>query len=367
MVGVSVGLVILSMCISGTLLAFEPQIVDFAERHITHVSLPNPEIPRLSPGALASQVQQAYPDHRFLGLTQESDPTAVAVVRLSQDKTLYLNPYTGAMVGEPSRTHEVLHTVEMWHRWFCSKAVGKPITGTATLLFLGLAISGIYLWWPRQGAKAVLTFAPDLKGRARDWNWHNVFGFWLSPFIVILTLTGTVMSFAWANTLLFRATGNKPPARPAERTPAAPEQRKEKPKASLDLLWTRAEAQVPGWKSISLRIPEKGNGPISFFIRSSDSGQPTARARLSLDPYTAEVMKWEPYSSYNGGQKLRAWVTPVHTGRAWGWPGQLLNLLIAIGGLFLVWTGFALAWRRFQQFRRKSTKDEPAKRFPGIR
>jgi cytochrome c peroxidase len=41
-----------------------------------------------------------------------------------------------------------------------------------------------------------------------------------------------------------------------------------------------------------------------------------------------------------------------HTGQALGWPGQLVAGLACLGSCFLIYTGFALAWRRF--FHRKS-------------
>ena len=60
------------------------------------------------------------------------------------------------------------------------------------------------------------------------------------------------------------------------------------------------------------------------------------------------VVKWEPYASYNLGRTPRAWVRPVHTGEAGGAVGQMVAALASAGGVVLVWTGLALAWRRFR-------------------
>lgn len=59
----------------------------------------------------------------------------------------------------------------------------------------------------------------------------------------------------------------------------------------------------------------------------------------------ADVMKWEPFSEYNLGRTLRAWVRPLHTGVA----GQTLAGVGALGGVMLTWTGLAMAWRRIFQ------------------
>jgi sulfite reductase (NADPH) flavoprotein alpha-component len=42
------------------------------------------------------------------------------------------------------------------------------------------------------------------------------------------------------------------------------------------------------------------------------------------------------------------WVRGLHTGEALGFAGQTIAGLASLGGCFLVWTGFAMAWRRFR-------------------
>jgi len=73
-----------------------------------------------------------------------------------------------------------------------------------------------------------------------------------------------------------------------------------------------------------------------------------------LDPVTAEVVRWEPFEGQNMGRRLRAWVRPLHTGEAAGLVGQTVALVASAGGAVLVWTGIALAWRRFRSWRRRA-------------
>jgi uncharacterized iron-regulated membrane protein len=53
-------------------------------------------------------------------------------------------------------------------------------------------------------------------------------------------------------------------------------------------------------------------------------------------------------------------VTPLHTGRIAGTAGQALALISAAGIIVLVWTGFAMAWRRFQSWRARGASPVPA-------
>lgn len=60
--------------------------------------------------------------------------------------------------------------------------------------------------------RASIAFRSGLRGKAREWNWHNVVGIWCALPLLVIVLTGVVMSFDWANALLFRVTGSTPAA-----------------------------------------------------------------------------------------------------------------------------------------------------------
>ena len=124
------------------------------------------------------------------------------------------------------------------------------------------------------------------------------------------------------------------------------------PAASFDALLARAQEQVPGWVMIMLRFPPRGDGPVTASIQGPDAFHPFQRSQLTLNRATAEVVKWEPYANNSTGRKLRTWVRALHTGEAFGLPGQTVAGLASLGGCFLVWTGLAMAWRRFRSWRR---------------
>ena len=97
------------------------------------------------------------------------------------------------------------------------RSVGRSATGASNLAFLFLAVSGLYMWWPRrlsaQHMGPILGFGGRQPRRARDFNWHNVIGFWCLPAIIVMTISGTVMSYSWANDLLYTLTGSPLPRR----------------------------------------------------------------------------------------------------------------------------------------------------------
>ncbi|MFI5375658.1 MAG: PepSY-associated TM helix domain-containing protein [Candidatus Rokuibacteriota bacterium] len=365
LVGVTAGTVICFMSVTGMLLAFEPQITEWLERD-RRIVVPPPGASRLPVETLLARARQARPDLRPSIVTLRADPAAAFVVSFGRDGgALFIDPYRGTVLGGFSRVHDLLHEVAEWHRWLGSREIGRPITGAANLGFLVLIGLGGCLWWPRRWTRAairpVTLFDLRLRGRARDFNRHNVIGVWCAPVLLVLTLTGLVMSYQWANDLLYRLSGSElpPPAAAAERlTLTAGRGRgdhpvERRPPAELDALWVRAERQVPDWVQISLRIPARFDGPVTFVIQEPVGWHPAPRSQLTLDPITAEIVRWEPFTGESLGRRLRAWVRPLHTGEAGGPAGQSLALAASGGAAALAWTGLGLAWRRFRGWRRR--------------
>jgi uncharacterized iron-regulated membrane protein len=349
-IGVAAGLVILSMSVTGVIIAFEHEIVDFAERRVRSVALPPPDARRLDMGVLQAKAQAIHPEARPTGISLRPQRDASIAMGFGKEGAVYLNPYTGEVLGKGSKVHDWMHEIVDFHRWMGSREKGKPVTGAANLAFFGLVLSGLYLWLQ----KSVWKFKRSLKGKARDWNWHNVIGLWCAPFLIVITLTGAVISYTWASNLLYRLAGSEPPPRPASPPNPSPNGRGERETrgealASLETFISKVEQQRPGWAAIMLRLPQRPGAPVIASIQEPGGTFPR-RSQLTLDPATGDIKKWEPYSEWSAGRKLRTWARFLHTGEAGGWPGQLIALLASAGGAVLVWTGIALAWRRCRSF-----------------
>lgn len=373
--GVCAGVVILMMSVTGVLLTYERQLMAWADTRGYKVER-TASASRLSVEALLDRVRESQ-SSLPASVTLRSDPDAPAEMSFGRERTLYLDPYTGKVLGEGSpRTRAFFRGVTEWHRWFGaqgeSRAVGRAVTGACNLAFLFVVVSGIYLWWPRKwsrsAVRSVTWFKRGLGGRARDFNWHNTIGFWSAIPLFIVVLSAVVISYTWAGNLVYRVVGEEPPA-PQRTPPSAPpanatarpgggersasERGTELSLDGLDRSWARAEQQVADWRSISLRLPTTNDAPLAFTIDQGNGGQPHKRAQLTLDRRSGEVTRWEPFSSYTTGRRLRSYLRFAHTGEVAGVVGQTLAGLASAGAVVLVWTGLALAWRRFRAWAAK--------------
>ncbi|MES1243400.1 MAG: PepSY-associated TM helix domain-containing protein [Acidobacteriota bacterium] len=360
-VGVAAGIVILVMSATGVLLMYERQMTEWADRGYASAP-PAPGTSRLPISTLVAKALETDPRAKPSSIALQADPDAPAAVSLGRNRSVYVNPYTGRVLGEGSKTvRAFFRKVTDWHRWLGAqdenRDAARAVTGACNLAFLFLVLSGIYIWvprlWTRLQFRNVLWFRRGLSGKARDFNWHNVFGSWAAIPLALVVVSGVVISYPWAGSLVYRLAGEKPPERqgPGPGGEGRGAETGPMPLQGLDRAWALAERQVPDWTSLTLRLPPDADAPLSFTIYRGQRGRPDLRGQLTADRQSGEVVRWEPYSGQSRGQKLRAWLRWIHTGEAGGFLGQTIAGLASASGAFLVWTGLALAWRRFQNFR----------------
>jgi uncharacterized iron-regulated membrane protein len=368
--GCVAGLVILSMSFTGVLLAYERQMLAWSDRH-QRVVPPGPDARRLGAEALLGEVGRVRPEAVPSALTLSADPEAPAVVSLGRGATVLLDPYTGRALDDAApRLAAFFRTVTDWHRWLGAPAeargAARAVTGACNLAFLFLVVSGPYLWWPRtwnsKAIASVVLFRRNLRGRARDFNWHNVIGIWSALPLAVVVGSAVFISYAWATDLLYAAAGVEPPPRrpPAGGSPGGDGRGPAPIPPGLDAAWRQAEARVEGWKTITLRIPRSPEMPASFTIDRGRGTRPDLRAQLTVDIKTGATLRFEPYATRPWPEKVRAWTRWLHTGEAGGVAGQTAAALASAGATFLVWTGLALALRRLRAWRARRAVERAA-------
>lgn len=361
-VGIAVGLGVAYMAATGTILAFQPQIVRFAEQAIKP-SIPSPGEVCVAPSTILASAQ-AQSGQSATAVQFFSDSGVPAQVILPGERTLLVDGCTGKVLGPgANRLRVFFNSVRDLHRWVAlsrGQHEGlRYVKDAANLGFSFLLLSGLILWIPRRwrsaNLKSALTFRRNLAGRAREWNLHNIAGFWLAAPLLVISATGSIMAYSWANGLLYRAAGTPPPATPAERQM---QHGSISDLTLLDPLIARAKSQDARWYSLTLRVPGEKDKNVTFSIDEGKGGRPQERSGLILSLKNAKVVRWEPFGTQPRGRQWRLYARYLHTGELYGAPGQLIALIAALAALLLVWTGFSLALRRLAAWRKRTVKVE---------
>jgi uncharacterized iron-regulated membrane protein len=389
--GVAAGLVILMMSVTGVLLTYERQIVAWVEH--AEYAPPQTSAAALPLEALLARAKEQRPEFSPQTLMRRNEPGTAVTLGAGRNGSLLANPYTGD-VAEPATggVREFFATITGWHRWFNAsgeaRATARAVTGASNVAFLFLVLSGIYLWLPRiykwAAFKMRLFFNPKAgSSKARDFNWHHVFGIWSALPLAVVVATATVFSYPWASDLVYRVVGEEPPVRGGPpgggAGPGAERQGGGGQRGRAEAGTARAETELPSggavqarltydelfaraaahteWQTLTLTLPaDPAASTVRFAIDQGNGGQPYLRHTLTLDATSGSVTAWAPFSSQSTGQKARSWIRFLHTGEALGLVGQTIAGIVSAASVLMVWTGLALAWRRLivPLYRRKT-------------
>ncbi len=402
--GIASGLVLFVVCLTGTILTFEKEIVEWADAEKYHVEaavgtkvIPIDELVAKTEAGLKGKVTgieiPANPNSAYRFTVQEKGPkgaTAGAAERKGKaeagpgvkpeaagkgkpeggkggkgggGKTYLVNPYNGDITGTTkSATAEFFSTMMGLHRWLLLQdSGGKIVVGAATIIFVFLLFSGLVIWWPlklrnwKQGFQ--IKFSANWKRINHDL--HNTLGFYSFLVLLVMALTGLCWSFEWYKTGVSDILGDE-----------VFKQRREKPlpsdpvnagteKLTLAALISTADQAFPYEGNYRLRFPADSAG--SYVINKSRAGffVLTAADKIQFEQYTGVVLKTEKFSDKPFNEQVASSVRSLHLGDIYGTFSKIIYFLACLFATSLPVTG-TIIW--INKLRKKDKKRVANKR-----
>lgn len=356
-VGITAGVILAVVGLTGAVLSFEDEIQAALNRDTRTVPL-RADAP-LPPSALVTEYQRQFPDARVSSLQLSGEAGMSARVSVDRQNR-YVDPYTGnALPGEGTRGRAFFQGTRSLHRWlvvgsFGNRDVGRHIVGVSTVLCTLLALSGLYLRWPKRASswRAWLTFNPALKGRTFLWHLHSVLGTWVLVIFLMMSLTGPYWSWTWYRDGMYALAGAERPAprgEGAQRERGAERERPAPPTANLDAAWNsfqQATASTGGFRTATLNLPQAPGGHIEIRYVDADPAHSRANNTLQVDATTGAVVRHERYDGKRLGEKLMSSVLALHAGSFFGLPGKTLFMIASLGMPLFTITGWIMYLQR---------------------
>ena len=179
-------------------------------------------------------------------------------------------------------------------------------------------------------------------------------GFWSAVPLAIIVFSGATISYQWAADLVHRLAGDTPPFQQSPRprwsdardNPSAPPE-PTTPLVELQTLITKAGVETPGWRTLTIDLPESIHDPVVVAADRGNGRQPSKSEDLLFDRATGELVERAGYPTFTRGFKFRRWLRYAHTGEVYGVIGQSIAGAVSLGAAVMVWTGVAMSWRRF--------------------
>jgi len=374
--GIITGIFIALMSATGIAIAFEHEIIEWCDREVSLVTPPSEDATKLPFSEQLKHVQSQAEGFLARLAVLPVDPNQASTFIAGHHSLRYLDPYSGEIRETAApRLRAFFHFMEELHIHLAMKGdwqtLGSQINGISNVALILLCLSGLYLWFPRRWAikvfKSILWLRVGAKGKTRDFNWHNVFGFWALIPLLILSGTAATFSYHWAHSLVFKAFGEEAPeardgrmlaSRPITLT--TPGNTTYQPidtiLENIALAYPEAESFGVSIGSLPQALSEPGTviKPVQIVAFEPAVYSTRGRIQLQVAPWSGEIIDKLAFEDRSPGHQARIWFRFLHTGEAYGIPGKIIASLGSLAGIILVYTGFALSWRRFFKKKRAS-------------
>ncbi len=332
--GLTVGLVLVIMAGAGAWMVFRPQLESLAYPELFTVK---PGTQRVSLDILAANAAAVYPGRKMTQVRFWSDPARSVMIRCANSDQIYLDPWTGRVLGMQNRYRGLFGRAEDIHRFLgLGSTVGTHVTGVAAFGFIFIILSGLVLWVPPawRALRGALTLRFNLSGRAALLNWHRTLGAYAAVFVLLSALTGLPHAYDWYDHAVYRVAGSPLPSAP-EASPVVPGT----PLVALEQIWQRAHAELPDFQSANVYFPKAGSNATEIWIVGADAPHPHARSQYYVDAATGELLRATPQAAASAGHRLFFWMLAWHLGQAGGPVTQVLVFLATLCVPVLAVTG----------------------------
>ncbi|WP_394781902.1 PepSY domain-containing protein [Undibacterium sp.] len=331
--GITAGTVLIVIGLTGGLLSFHEEILDALNPGIMHVTPAASAM--LAPEQLLDKLRAVDPERRIVTLAISSEAgestkiTYAPPPGVRRGEIRYANPYTGELLPRAAG-QDFFEWVEQLHRWLLLPTdTGKLVAGTVACCLFILALSGLYMRWPRKPLSLRAWFRLDfaLTGRSFLWNLHSVIGTCALVMYLVSTITGMYWAFDWVkqgmNTIAGEAVAPRR-APPVQGEKKVGKPKKAEPPADLTLAWEVFQKEGGPYSKLSIRMPDKAGQPVQFTYLDPNPPHEQARNRMAIEPLTGKVTQNQRYADKTTGGKAIAAIYPLHMGTYFGLPGRIV-------------------------------------------
>jgi uncharacterized iron-regulated membrane protein len=354
--GIPSGLLVFVIAITGCMYSFEAEIRSMTQPY-RQVTIQ--ESPILPPSKLMDVAQAALPDKQIMSLQYKKAGKAAEAIfygyEPDYDYSVFLNPYSGKVLHVLDNSKGFFQWIIRGHAYLWLPVhIGQPIVSTATIIFVVLLISGIILWFPKNAKRLKLSvwfqWKKKTKWSRKNFDLHNILGFYAFLFALAIALTGLVWGFQWFSDFTYRATGGEKDFYPSPELPTSNSSSSFLNDAeAIDGMYQLMRREYPQAKVLDIQIPEAGASIMSASANFSDISYWNTDYR-NFDRYTLKDLPapavYGRINDADGADLLRRMNYDIHVGSIGGIAGKILVFLISLFIASLPITGFIIWYKK---------------------
>ncbi|MBR9774145.1 MAG: PepSY domain-containing protein [Cytophagales bacterium] len=351
--GLSSGLVVFIVAVTGCIYAFQEEIQDMTQPYRFVQPQKTPVLP---PTTIWEKADQAFPGKHLHAVLYPSPDRAAQAIYYSYEENyyyfVYVNPYSGEVLKIKDVYADFFRIVLDGHFYlWLPPEIGQPLVASFTLVFLVMVISGLILWWPKK--KKNLRNSLKIKWKARwrrkNYDLHQVLGFYVMAFACIFAITGLVWGFVWfRDAVFFVSSGGEDYVEyytPLSDSTAIYQENV----PPLDAVWMKMRRMYPNAEWIEVHPPEFDHAAIAANANPDASTYWKMDYRY-FDQNTLQELPvdhiYNRFDEASFGDKVMRMNYDLHVGAIAGLPGKILAFFLSAIIASLPITGFMIWWGR---------------------
>lgn len=323
----------------------------------------------------------AIPDGRVVQYIAPRTADGAAVFRVNagdRSSMVAVDPHTGSVLGQWERRTALYDLANTIHGTLMIGDLGDRLIEVAAGFGIVLVVTGLYLWWPRDGKGFASVLVPQLgaRGRALWKSLHLTIGFYVSLLLVVFLVTGLTWTGIWGEKLT--QAWSTFPAEKWDNIPLSDDIHASMNHGGVkEVPWTLEQTPMPmsgssaGMAGLAegepvtlnaivslareigfdnrfqLAFPsdETGVWTLSRDTMSNDSANPLSDRTVHIDQYTGRILADVGFGDYGVPGKAMAVGVAFHEGDLGAWNIALVTIFCS-AIIFLSVSGVVMWWKR---------------------
>ncbi|MDZ8222451.1 MULTISPECIES: PepSY-associated TM helix domain-containing protein [unclassified Nostoc] len=347
-IGFIVGLVLLIVGLTGSLLVFEQ---DFDRFMITQkYGQITPQQVQLSPESVLNTIEAKYAArsdlHLFrIYLPDTSSSPYVGQLSSTDEQRIevFVNPYTGKIIGERISDNTLIGMLLKLHVSLMAGETGTMFVGIAAFLMCILTVTGLVLWpgW----RKLIIGFKVKFDAHPKRVNFdiHKVAGIVSVVFLFFTGFTGFCWNFYdLTEPIIYAVTFTSKPSELLSKPIPG------KSAFGLTEQLKIADAALPGAVTKSIYLPGKPEDALQIRMKLPQESSDYGDSNVYLDQYSGKVLRVDNALKMRLGDRVLNFFVPLHYGTFGGLPTRILYVFVGLAPLILFVTGFVMWKHRYK-------------------
>jgi uncharacterized iron-regulated membrane protein len=383
---------VLWLSVTGCIYLFKPQIEAYLDKPYDNLLPPGAQ--RVAPFTEVKAALAAVPGSNLHHYEMARTPRAAGQVLVGkglEEYRVYVNPLTASVMKIDNEDKRPMQVLFHLHGELLAGDRGSLIVELAASWAIVMILTGIYLWWPRHGARFAGVLYPRLTASKRQiWrDLHSVSGVYVSFFVIFLLSSGLPWAKSWGTYLkTVRKVASSLPIQQdwstgrsselearaalnsnvgtdggmagmnhgAEHTAAAPPKipkrvygrKRAAGPVNVDA-YAPIDVILPAALPLNLAYPVDIDPPATKggpWVVRSDNQNRMVRDTYSMDPTSGGILAKATFYDRPLIERITSIGISAHEGHLFGWLNQALGVFTAVSLILVSISSVALWWGR---------------------